>query len=272
MKNFSEIVGGAQINECDSYISWGCKISENSYGYIQADELKTHLTTFLNTPQLDIISLNNGTLEVKPKNVNKGAFLAKVLQEKFKNKNFDLIFAVGSDDSDEEMFKYIKSAEKYFHNFTRKIKLVTTTITKQTSSANFYFNEINDCIENLEALTHKERCEEKKYRNFTKNYYGEDLEDNIMDRNKQKHKDKLEGFEIQKYEDGYRNDNENENYNEDDYRDDENFDENNDNDYNEDEKYDDENNNEDNFNKNDENYNDDYDEDDDDNNDNDDND
>ena len=251
MKNFSEIVGGAQINECDSYISWGCKISENSYGYIQADELKTHLTTFLNTPQLDIISLNNGTLEVKPKNVNKGAFLAKVLQEKFKNKNFDLIFAVGSDDSDEEMFKYIKSAEKYFHNFTRKIKLVTTTITKQTSSANFYFNEINDCIENLEALTHKERNDEKKYRNFSKNYYGEDIEDNIMERSKKNHKDKLEGFEIKKYDDGYRNDNsnENDNYNEDDYND-ENYDENNDNDYIEDDKYDDENYDEENYDKN----------------------
>ena len=153
MKTFSERTEGTKIIENRSNISWSYQNSDNYFGYVQADELKTHLTTILNTPTLDIVTLNNGTLEVKPKNVNKGAFLAKILQDNFAEKKFDLIFIVGCDDTDEEMFKYLKSAKKYFHNFVNKIRIVSTTINKHTSLAHYYFNEINDCIENLELVS-----------------------------------------------------------------------------------------------------------------------
>ena len=51
------------------------------------------------------------------------------------------------------MFKYLKSAKKYFYNFVKKIRVVSTTINKHTSLAHYYFNEINDCIENLEHVS-----------------------------------------------------------------------------------------------------------------------
>ena len=153
MKTFSEKTEGTKIIENRSNISWSYQNSDNFFGYVQADELKTHLSTILNTPTLDIVTLSNGTLEVKPKNVNKGAFLAKVLQDNFEEKKFDLIFIVGCDDTDEEMFKYLQSAKKYFHNFVHKFKIVSTTINKHTSLACYYFNEINDCIENLEFIS-----------------------------------------------------------------------------------------------------------------------
>ena len=153
MKTFSEKVEGSKITENRSNISWFYQNSANFFGYVQADELKTHLSTILNTPTLDIVTFSNGTLEVKPKNVNKGAFLAKVLQDNFEKKKFDLIFIVGCDDTDEEMFKYLQSAKKYFHNFVDKTKIVSTTINKHTSLAYYYFNEINDCIENLEFIS-----------------------------------------------------------------------------------------------------------------------
>ena len=57
------------------------------------------------------------------------------------------------------MFKYLKSAVKYFHNFVKKFKIITATIGKHISKANYYFNEINDCIENLEYII-KERNKE----------------------------------------------------------------------------------------------------------------
>ena len=153
MKTFSERIEGVKITENRSNISWSYPNSDNFFGYLQADELKTHLNTILNIPTLDIVTFNNGTLEVKPKNVNKGAFLAKILQDKFEEKKFDLIFIVGCDDTDEEMFKYLKSAKKYFYNFVDKIKIVSTTINKHTSLAYYYFTEINDCIENLEVIS-----------------------------------------------------------------------------------------------------------------------
>ena len=151
MKMFSEKIEESKITENKSNITW--TYIDNYFGNVLADELKSHLSTILNTPTLEIINLNNGILEVKPKNVNKGAFLAKILQDKFEEKKFDLIFIVGHDDSDEEMFKYLQSAKKYFHNFVDKIRIISTTINKHTSFAHYYFNEINDCIENLEQLS-----------------------------------------------------------------------------------------------------------------------
>ena len=153
MRMFSERTEGSKVTENKSNLSFSYQNIDNYFGYEQADELKMHLSTILNTPALDIVTLNNGTLEVKPKNVNKGAFLAKLLQDKFEEKRFDLIFIIGSDDTDEEMFKYLQSAVKYFHNFVSKFKIISTTITKHMSIAHYYFNEINDCIENLEHVS-----------------------------------------------------------------------------------------------------------------------
>ena len=97
------------------------------------------LNNLIQAPYLDIVTLNSGSLEIKPKNVNKGAFLAKVLQDKYFDKKFDMLFTIGCDDTDEEMFKYLKSAVKYFHNFVKHFKIISTTITKHMSNANYYF-------------------------------------------------------------------------------------------------------------------------------------
>ena len=165
MNTFSERAEGTKIMVNRSNISWSYQNNDNFFGNVKADELKSHLSTILNTPNLDIITYNNGTLEVKPKNVNKGAFLAKLLQDKFEEKQFDLIFIVGCDDTDEEMFKYLQSAKKYFHNFVDTIRIVSTTINKHTSLAHYYFNEINDCIENMEFISKGNYKEKEKDNN-----------------------------------------------------------------------------------------------------------
>ena len=148
MKMFSEKTEGSQVIENKSSIIFSYQNIEGYFGYDQADELKSHLSTILNTPNLDIVTLNSGALEIKPKNVNKGAF-----------------FIIGYDDTDEEMFKYLKSAVKYCHNFVRKIKVISTTITKHISNANYYFNEVNDCIENLEFIIKERNKETGEYNN-----------------------------------------------------------------------------------------------------------
>ena len=83
MKLFAERTEGSKVTENKSNITFSYQNMDNYFGYEQADELKMHLSTILNTPALDIVTLNNGALEVKPKNVNKGAFLAKILQDEF---------------------------------------------------------------------------------------------------------------------------------------------------------------------------------------------
>ena len=172
IKLFSERTEGSKVIEKKSGIIFSYKNIDNYFGYEQADELKSHLSTILNTPNLDIVTSNYGFLEIKPKNVNKGAFLAKVLQDKYLEKKFDLIFIIGCDDTDEEMFKYLKSAIKYFHNFVKKFKIISTTITKHLSSANYYFNEVNDCIENLEYIIKERNKEMGELKNSHNNFYN----------------------------------------------------------------------------------------------------
>ena len=176
MNMFSENVEGAEIVEKTSCITWSYNLSNSYFADIQADELKTHLMSIINTSQLDLITQSNGTLLIRPKNVNKGAFLAKVLHDKFMEKKFDLIFVIGTDETDEEMFKYLKSAKKYFYNFKDKIKVISTTVTKQVSFANYFLNNIDDCLEILDTLIHKERSEEIKLNSFNKSY-NTDFED-----------------------------------------------------------------------------------------------
>ena len=187
IKNFSERTEGSKVIENKTSIIFSYQNIDNYFGYEQADELKSHLSTILNTPNLDIVVSNSGSLEIKPKNVNKGAFLAKVLQDKYMEKKFDLIFIIGYDDTDEEMFKYLKSAVKYFHNFVKKFKIISATITKHISNANYYFNEVNDCIENLEFIIkekNKEMGDSKNNSYNKKNSKSEDKDNNFGSKEK----------------------------------------------------------------------------------------
>ena len=182
MKMFSERVEGAEIQEMASSIKWSyTSNSSNSYFTdIQAEEIKNHLISIINTSKLDLITQNNGTLFIRPHNVNKGAFLAKVLQDKILEKKFDMIFIIGNDETDEEMFKYLKSAKKYFNNFKEKIKekikVISVTVTKHVSFANYFMNNIDDCLEILDSLIHKERNEDVKFTKILKKNYFSDYD------------------------------------------------------------------------------------------------
>ena len=173
---FSERVEGAEIVEMASCITWYYNLSNSYFADIQAEELKTHLMSLINTSKLDLIAQSNGSLLIRPQNVNKGAFLAKLLQENFIEKKFDFIFVVGSDETDEEMFKYLNSAKKYFNNFTENIRVISAVVTKQVSLAHYFLNNIDDCLEILDTLIHKERGEELKINNLYSKSYFTDFE------------------------------------------------------------------------------------------------
>ena len=150
LKVFTEKTEGSYIVENNSCISWNYKHCDSYFGHIQANEIKTHISSIFGN-KIEIVT-GEGCVEIKPKDVNKAAFVAKVLQNEFKKEKIDFIFVVGDDNTDEEIFKYLKSAEKYFTNFGKRVKTITTVIGKKPSEAKYYFNEVNDCIETLELL------------------------------------------------------------------------------------------------------------------------
>ena len=153
LKAFSEKTEGSYINEKKSCVSWVYKHCDGSFGDIQADEIKTHLTSIFGN-KIDVVhDTNNNCVDIKIKNANKAAFVAKILTKELKKNDVDFIFVVGDDNTDEEIFKYFKSAEKYFTNFTKKIKVITSVIGYKPSAAKYYFSDVNDCLETLEKLT-----------------------------------------------------------------------------------------------------------------------
>ena len=159
MKNFAERIEGSKIIKHESKLCFSFKKIDYDFGLEQAEELKNHLSAVLSAPSVGITILSNGTLEIGPKNVNKGAFLAKVLQEKYDDRKFELLFIVGNDETDEEMYKYIYSAKKYFYNFVKNFKTVLTKVQKDYSLANYFFNNPRDCMDNLEYVTRRRQKE-----------------------------------------------------------------------------------------------------------------
>ena len=154
LKSFTEKTEDSFIVEKKTSLIWNYHNSYSAYGPLQADELKTHISSIFDCTLLDIINVN-GILEIKPKDVNKGAFVAKILQEQFKEKNIDLIVAIGDNETDEDMFNYFSSAEKYFKNFNKKIKTYTAIVIKKPSNAKYFINDSNDLINIIELLTHE---------------------------------------------------------------------------------------------------------------------
>ena len=134
------------------------KKSDVYFGDIQANEIKTHLSSIF--PELSIVN-DYSSVTIKPVNVTKAALVAKILQNEFQESNngsnvVDLITVVGDDYTDEEVFNYLNSTKKYLINFNNNIKVITATIGSKPSNAEYYFNEINDCIENIEAISQYE--------------------------------------------------------------------------------------------------------------------
>lgn len=154
LKGFTERTEGSFIDEKDSSIAWVYKNCDSYFGYVQSNEIKTHLSNIFEN-KLSISSAE-GLLVIKPKDINKGYFLSHIIKKEIKrasNAHFDFIFAVGADISNENVFKYIHSAEKYLSYYNQKLKVVTATIGRKPSSAQGYFNEINELIEVFETLS-----------------------------------------------------------------------------------------------------------------------
>ena len=154
IKQFELKTEGSRTKIRDSSISWNFKNSDQYSGYIQASDLSIHLSyLFANSPHLEVVT-GKDYVEIKPKNLNKGYFISCIIKKYIEEgKKPDYIFACGDDISDEEMFKYLNFIGKQVKRREDNIKIITSTLDKKPSTAQYYVPVPEELLNLLDSLT-----------------------------------------------------------------------------------------------------------------------
>lgn len=100
LETFVDRTPGSFIEEKNYSLVWHFRKAEPEQGELRANELKDELTTMIANHNLEILE-GNKVIEVKSGGINKGVASMQFLQ----NQNFDFVFAIGDDWTDEYMFR-----------------------------------------------------------------------------------------------------------------------------------------------------------------------
>lgn len=122
MKDYVERTDGSFLEENESSICWNFRITDQDFGKMQAKELAAQLLLILEFFLVEVV-LETHYVQVKPKNISKGDFIEKIIEEIEKRRGpLDFILSIGDDSSDESVFKFLN--KKYSYQFQSPIKKV----------------------------------------------------------------------------------------------------------------------------------------------------
>ena len=136
MEAFTDSTPGALIEEKEYSLAWHYRKADAKMAALRTMELKHVLKTFLSNHALTVLE-GNKVLEVKNSNVNKGRAASTIIL----NSEYDFIFAIGDDWTDEFMFEELP---KNAH--TVKVGNVKTI-------ANYYIEENTEVCDLLRQIT-----------------------------------------------------------------------------------------------------------------------
>lgn len=154
IKQFELKTEGSRTEVKDSSICWNFGNSDQYSGNIQASDLTIQLSNlFANSAGLEVVT-GKDYVEIKQKNLNKGYFISFILKNFInKGKKPDYIFACGDDVSDEEMFKYLYFVKKQNIGKEENIKIITSSLLKKPSAADYYVPSPEELLNLLDSLT-----------------------------------------------------------------------------------------------------------------------
>ena len=159
LEPYTERCEGSFIEIKEASVVWQYRDCDPELGKSFANVITLDLESTLRNLNLNIIN-GKGYVEVKPKGLNKGAFLSFILKEEIKRgKTPDFILAIGDDTADEEMFKYLKKKKNSIKNYTKNLKTFSVTVGKKPSSADSYVDTATDVRNLLEVFM---QCSIKK--------------------------------------------------------------------------------------------------------------
>lgn len=129
LESFVDRTPGSFIEEKTYSLAWHYRNTDPDFGKKRATELTTVLTSLIANDDLTVLS-GNKVLEIKNSSVNKGRAATKMLT----GKDYDFIFAIGDDWTDEYMFEELpddavtvkvgmqKTQAKYYVENTKKVR------------------------------------------------------------------------------------------------------------------------------------------------------
>lgn len=129
LESFVDRTPGSFIEEKNYSLAWHYRKTDPDFGEKRATELTTVLTSLIANDNLSVLA-GNKVLEIKNSGVNKGRAALQVLSAE----NYDFIFAIGDDWTDEYMFQELpensftvkvglqKTQAKYYIESTKKVR------------------------------------------------------------------------------------------------------------------------------------------------------
>lgn len=135
IETFVDRTPGTFIEEKNFSLAWHFRKADPELAQQRATELKTVLTSLISNHELSVLE-GNKVIEIKSSNVNKGRASSRLLAEK----DYDFIFAIGDDWTDEYMFRELPEEA-----YTVKVGLKET-------SARYYIKDTDSVRELLKGF------------------------------------------------------------------------------------------------------------------------
>jgi len=126
LESFVDRTPGSFIEEKNYSLAWHYRNTDPDFGANRAAELNTVLTSLIGNDDISVLN-GNKVMEIKSSNVNKGRATMKVLPQK----DYDFIFAIGDDWTDEFMFQELPE------------EAVTVKVGIQKTKAKYYIESVS---------------------------------------------------------------------------------------------------------------------------------
>ena len=136
-------------------VVWQYSECDQELGKAFASVITSELQVALKNKDVKILN-GKGFVEVIALGINKGYFISYIIKERIRQKKApDFILCIGDDASDEKMFRFLKLKQKEIKSFNQKAKLISITVGKKPSEAEYYVNNTKDVQELINKLTLK---------------------------------------------------------------------------------------------------------------------
>ena len=129
LESFVDRTPGSFIEEKNYSLAWHYRNTDPDFGQKRASELNTVLTSLIANDDLSVLN-GNKVMEIKSSNVNKGRAAMRVNTEA--TYDYDFIFAIGDDWTDEFMFQELPESA------------VTVKVGHQKTAAKYYVDGIKN--------------------------------------------------------------------------------------------------------------------------------